>query len=370
MTTRPRSWAGRWWSSAADPGPGARSRPWSPTHEGRAVVDATMFRRAADNVFRASYAGDVDSASDQTGPVPVALVRRSSKVTVGGPDSVVDEQSVRVSVRWQTGNGLPVNGIVRLQRRNGGGDWRLVRRLRTGADGRAQMTARPRVDTSWRAQVRRLDWVFGDTSGVHRINNLPPGVPVRLPSAAPRPRINLPDQRHAVGAGPNANISADPRGRLEPDDRTHLAPRLPGRPVRPALPADQLLGLPRLPPSRRAGRPRDGGRQDGRCAGRDVPQEAADPRDVPRRPLRLVQPGARGRRLQVDGRGQHLGLQLSRRRRPSRGAVTALLRALAGPEHLGEPLPLRSRAPSPTPGGWGTRTPGWRGAPARTRSSS
>ena len=33
--------------------------------------------------------------------------------------------------------------------------------------------------------------------------------------------------------------------------------------------------------------------------------------------------------------------------------------------------PYRSRrAPSPTPGGWGTRTPGWRGAPARTPWSS
>jgi 5-hydroxyisourate hydrolase-like protein (transthyretin family) len=180
---------------------------------GLAVVDATMFRRAVNNVFRASYAGDdVNYAPDRTGPVPVALVRRSSRVTVGGPDSVVDERSVRVSVRWQTGNGLPVNGIVRLLRRNGGGDWRLVRSLRTGADGRAQLTARPRVDTSWRAQARRLDWVFGDTSGVHRINNLPPGVPVRLPKAAPSPRINLPDQRHAIGAGPNASIRPIPAG--------------------------------------------------------------------------------------------------------------------------------------------------------------
>jgi hypothetical protein len=180
--------------------------------EGRAVVDATLDRRAANNVFRASYAGDVDSAPDKTGPVAVKLVRRSSRVTIGGPDKVVDEQSVRVSVSWQTGNGLPVNGIVRLQRRNGGGDWRLVRRLRTGDDGRAQLTTRPRVDTSWRAQARRLDWVLGDTSGVHRINNLPPGVPVRLPSGAPRPRINLPDQRHAVGAGPNASIRPIPAG--------------------------------------------------------------------------------------------------------------------------------------------------------------
>ena len=69
-----------------------------------------MFRRAADNVFRASYAGDLDSAPARTGPVAVALVRRGSVVTVGGPDSVVDERSVPVSVRWRTGNGLPVNG--------------------------------------------------------------------------------------------------------------------------------------------------------------------------------------------------------------------------------------------------------------------
>jgi 5-hydroxyisourate hydrolase-like protein (transthyretin family) len=192
-----------------------RSGTWRPIAtvftdtRGRASVDVTLVRRAADNVFRASYAGDLESASARTGPVPVDLVRRSSRVTVGGPDSVVDEQSVAVSVRWRTGNGLPVNGTVRLQRRKGG-HWRLVRKLRTGSDGRAQITIRPRTDTMWRAQVRRLDWVFGDTSNRHRINNLPPGIPVQLPSAAPKPRINLPDQPHAVGAGPNAHISPVP----------------------------------------------------------------------------------------------------------------------------------------------------------------
>jgi 5-hydroxyisourate hydrolase-like protein (transthyretin family) len=192
-----------------------RSGTWRPIEtvttdpDGRAVVRAKLARRAADNVFRATYTG-ADSAPVTTGPVAVDLIRRNSKVTVGGPDRVVDENSVRVTVRWQTGNGLPVKGIVRLERRNGGGDWRLVRRLRTGADGRASINVRPRVDTSWRAKVRRLDWVSGDTSAVHRINNLPPGDPVRLPKAAPRPRINLPDQRHAVGAGPNANISRIP----------------------------------------------------------------------------------------------------------------------------------------------------------------
>ena len=194
-----------------------RSGTWQPfatvttDAEGRTAVDATLLRRAADNVFRATYDGDVvrDLAPAATGPVAVSLLRRNSQVTVGGPRSVVDEQSVRVSVRWFTGNGLPVNGVVRLQRRIGG-DWRVVRKLRTGRDGRAHASVRPRSDTVWRAQARRLDWVSGDTSGAHRIDNLPPGDPVRLPSAAPRPRINLPDQPHAVGAGPNPSIRRIP----------------------------------------------------------------------------------------------------------------------------------------------------------------
>jgi hypothetical protein len=176
---------------------------------GHAVVDATLSRQAADNVFRASYVGDEPA---ETGPVAVALVRRSSRVTVSGPERVVDEKSVRVNVRWQTGGGAPIKGIVRLERRDGGGKWRLVRKLRTGADGRAHLTARPRVDTSWRAQGRQLDWVSGDTSRVHRINNLPPGIPVQLPRAAPRPRINLPDQPHAVGEGANPSIRPIPTG--------------------------------------------------------------------------------------------------------------------------------------------------------------
>jgi 5-hydroxyisourate hydrolase-like protein (transthyretin family) len=179
--------------------------------DGRASLDATLFRRATDNVFRASYVGDADSAPAETGPVAVRLLRRNSQVTVGGPSSVVDEQSVRVSVRWTIANGDPVNGVVRLQRRVGD-HWRVVHRLRTGKDGRASISVRPRTDTSWRAQAPRLDWVSGDTSGVHHIDNLPPGNPVRLPSAAPRPRINLPDQPHAVGAGPNAAIRPIPAG--------------------------------------------------------------------------------------------------------------------------------------------------------------
>ena len=179
---------------------------------GHAALDATLAREAENNRFRASYAGDLDSAPSSTGAVQLRLLRRTSHVTLDGPNQVVDEQSVPITVRWRTGNDLPVNGQVRLYRRNAGGDWRLVQRLTTGSDGRAEIRVRPRVDTRWRAEVSRLDWVTGDTSGVHAIDNLPPGIPVKLPDAAPRPRINLPDQARAVGAGPNVAITRIPTG--------------------------------------------------------------------------------------------------------------------------------------------------------------
>lgn len=178
--------------------------------QGRAALEAAMSRRSADNVFRASYAGDAATAPAATGPVAVGLLRRNTRLVVAGPDEVVDEQSVRVRVRWFTGNGQPVPGPVRLYRRNGSAGWKLDRLLRTGADGRVEITVTPRVDTRWRAEARRLDWAEGDRSPVHRIDNLPPGIPVRLPDAAPRPRINLPDQPHAVGAGPNPVIRPVP----------------------------------------------------------------------------------------------------------------------------------------------------------------
>lgn len=177
---------------------------------GHAELEATMAREEEDNRFRATYAGDLDSAPAASGPVPVRLVRRDSRVGIGGPGRVVDEQRVPITVRWRTGNGTPVAGRVRLHRRNPGGEWRLVRTLTTDDQGRAETSVRPRADTRWRAKVRRLDWVTGDRSGVHAIDNLPPGTPVSLPKAAPKPRINLPDQPHARGEGPNPTIRRIP----------------------------------------------------------------------------------------------------------------------------------------------------------------
>lgn len=179
--------------------------------EGRAATQATMAREARDNVFRATYAGDgTTTEGSETGWVRVPLLRRSTKVAVRGPDEVRDGRKITLELVWRTRGGDPVSGPVRLMRRNAGGSWRLAKRLRTGGEGRATYTVRPRTDTRWRAVARRLDWAAGDRSKVHHVDNRPPGIPVALPKAAPKPRINLPDQRRAVGSGPNAVVTAIP----------------------------------------------------------------------------------------------------------------------------------------------------------------
>ncbi len=181
--------------------------------EGRATFDQTLARDASDNVVRATYDGDgVTYEGDGTGKVQLRMERREGIVGVSGPDSVVDERRVTLTVRWRTRNGIPVPGRVSVYRRLGDGDWKRVARPRLGEDGEATVTSRPRQDSRWRARAKRLDWVTGDRSRVHRVDNLPPGNPVRLPAGAPRPRINLPDQPHAVGDGAHAVVTRIPNG--------------------------------------------------------------------------------------------------------------------------------------------------------------
>jgi len=177
---------------------------------GRARVDQTLARDAGDNVFRATYDGDELHAAASSGRYQAPLVRREGVVSVGGPDRVVDEQSVRVQVRWRTRSGTPVSGRVLLWRRDGNGEWRRFRRIRTGSDGVAAVEVTPRLDTRWRATSPRLDWVTRDRSRVHRVDNLPPGKQVRLPARAPRPRVGLPRQDRAKGEGANASVSRIP----------------------------------------------------------------------------------------------------------------------------------------------------------------
>ena len=181
--------------------------------EGEAVSDLALERDASDNVVRATYDGDDVTYTDaRTGRVQLRMERREGVVTLDGPGSVVDERMVTLTVRWRTRNGTPVPGRVTVERRLGGGDWKRVARPRLGEDGTATITSRPRQDSRWRARAGRLDWVTGDRSGVHRVDNLPPGNPVQLPAGAPRPRVDLPDQPHAVGEGANAVVTRIPHG--------------------------------------------------------------------------------------------------------------------------------------------------------------
>jgi hypothetical protein len=178
---------------------------------GHATTPVTLARDADDNVFRASYAGDATYAASASAPVRIALKVRVRKIGLGGPDEVVDEKTVTLRVYWRTGSGIPVPGRVTLYRRDGK-KWVKRASGKTGDDGRTTFALRPRTDTRWQVRGLKQDWVAGATSATHAVDNLPPGVAVRLPKGAPSPRIKLPKQPHGVGAGPNAVISTIPTG--------------------------------------------------------------------------------------------------------------------------------------------------------------
>ncbi|MEI5672245.1 MULTISPECIES: M15 family metallopeptidase [unclassified Nocardioides] len=175
---------------------------------GHAQVAARVSRTAADNVFRASYAGDptYDAA---TGVGAAAIVRRASRVTLAGPKRVKDGRTVAVRTRWLATDGTPVAAgrVTLLRRAPGTKRWRRVTTLTTDAQGRATYRSRPRVDTAWLARAATNDWVKGDTSAKLRVDNRPPGQRVRLPKGAPRPRVKLPRQARAVGRGANVSIT-------------------------------------------------------------------------------------------------------------------------------------------------------------------
>ena len=191
------------------------SQAWTPIgtvttdENGRAGQAVTLSRAAGDNVFRATFAGD-EAHGPATRQTRVELKRRASRVVVAGPGKVVDGRSVVVRVRWTTAGDQPVAGTVKLYRSLAGGPWKRVRTLTTGDDGRARIRTTPRQDSRWRARAVRRAWVEGDCSPVHRIDNLPPGTPVRLPKAAPHPRKKLPPQQRAVGEGANVSVTPIP----------------------------------------------------------------------------------------------------------------------------------------------------------------
>jgi 5-hydroxyisourate hydrolase-like protein (transthyretin family) len=178
---------------------------------GRATATATRSRTAADNVFRATYAGD-GTHDPATVTVAARLVRRNGAVTIGGAKRVRDERSVALRIRSLTGSGTPAPGWVRVERAAPGQKWRRFRAVRTDSAGRATLTVRPRTDTRWRAVTATQDWVRGDRSPVHRVDNVPPGRPVRLPQGSPRPRVALPPQRRATTKGADPVVTGIPDG--------------------------------------------------------------------------------------------------------------------------------------------------------------
>lgn len=180
------------------------------THGGSAQLPVRLAREGDDNTFRATYAGDATYAPASAQTV-VRLLRRDSSLRLTGPGRVVDERTVVLEVRWRTGEGSAVAGEVALQRRQDR-RWRTLTTIRTGADGRARLRLRPRVDVVLRARADGLDWVRGDATGRHPIDNLPPGRRVALPPRAPQPRVRLPRPQRGVGQGPHVHIGPIPDG--------------------------------------------------------------------------------------------------------------------------------------------------------------
>lgn len=177
--------------------------------EGHAALTVVQGRVARDNAFRTRFAGDATYARSGSGTVRIGLIRRNSRLTMRLPSEVQDEDHVRMRFSWRTGDDQPIAGTIRIFRRSGG-KWRLHKKIESGEDGTAVWRFRPRNDGRWRATGVGQDWVrFDRTRGQH-IDNTPPGRPVRLPKAAPRPRIHLPAQPRAKQPGPAVSVTRIP----------------------------------------------------------------------------------------------------------------------------------------------------------------
>jgi len=168
---------------------------------GRLVLGASLPLGATS--WRASYAGDATHAASLSPEIRVTGVRYASTLSLTGPTRIVDETTKSLSVTW-TANGSPVSGSVAVQSKPlGSGSWTTYRRLRTNSAGRASVPVRPRVDSAWRAIGGAYRWWSADTSGILRIDNVPPTAPVAYPAKAPRP-VWTPSQSRASGSGANA----------------------------------------------------------------------------------------------------------------------------------------------------------------------
>ncbi|WP_110181916.1 M15 family metallopeptidase [Nocardioides solisilvae] len=190
---------------------------------GAASLPVTASREPAANLLRATYPGDAARPPAASAEHALSLVPREGRVRLRGPRTVVDERSATLRVEWAAATGQPVAGTATLQRRlvavpgesmtprqRRRQPWRSVQQVETGADGTAVVEVAPRATFRWRVVAPELPWVTGARSRVRTLRNLPPGIPVRLPAGAPRPRRTLPPQQRAVGTGANPVVTPLP----------------------------------------------------------------------------------------------------------------------------------------------------------------
>lgn len=135
----------------------------------------------------------------------VTVTHRPSELRLGGPASVVDEQSATFTVSWRAGD-RPVAGTFTAQFKRPGGAWQTLRQVSTGADGRASFAFKIRWDGHLRLLGRYGPWWHSDVSNWHAIDNRPAGTRVFYPGQAPRPK-GLPARPRATGAGANITSS-------------------------------------------------------------------------------------------------------------------------------------------------------------------
>lgn len=149
------------------------------------------------------------------GVVPTALAPASAEdlpattLTLTGPASVIDEQSVTLQVSWTTTDGVPVLGSARLWTHVRDGRWTVGPPVLIGLNGQANISVRPRVDTWY--QVRGAAGLGWDAtqSEVLYVDNRPPVRPIVLPASAPKPRA-LPAQPRATAPGAAVTVTRIP----------------------------------------------------------------------------------------------------------------------------------------------------------------
>lgn len=173
---------------------------------GRATHRVRVSVTRSENQFRARFPGAGARGPSISEVFVIDAQNFSPALRLTGPRRVTDEQSATLRIVWQTRAGAPVDATVQVHTRRRG-TWRLHDTVALGGDGVASFTVRPRTDTRWRVVGGRGPWYNADTSRVRRLDNVPPLARIVFARAAPAPRVRVPVQGRAVGAGANPVVT-------------------------------------------------------------------------------------------------------------------------------------------------------------------